>query len=108
MIFEKSLNLENSLNLRFGFPRVKRHFCYECNEQKRRRGCLNIYDCQEDTRISAAEEGELSNEASTHPNVVLGSIWATPESHDRKLFVTLVTEVSLISREPNLRFERTL
>jgi hypothetical protein len=24
----------------------------------------------------------------------------------RKLFVTLVTEVSLISREPNLRFER--
>jgi hypothetical protein len=30
---EKSLNLENSLNLRFGFPRVKRHFSYEGNEQ---------------------------------------------------------------------------
>ena len=30
---EKSLNLENSLNLRFGFPRVKRHFSYESNEQ---------------------------------------------------------------------------
>jgi hypothetical protein len=26
-------SLENSLNLRFGFPRVKRHFSYECNEQ---------------------------------------------------------------------------
>jgi hypothetical protein len=32
-ISEKSLNLENSLNLRFGFPRVKRHFSYEGNEQ---------------------------------------------------------------------------
>ena len=31
---EKSLNLENSLNLRFGFPRVKRHFSYESNEQE--------------------------------------------------------------------------
>jgi hypothetical protein len=32
---EKSLNLENSLsNLRLGFPRVKRHFSYEGNEQK--------------------------------------------------------------------------
>ena len=28
------------------------------------------------------------------------------ERFSEKLFVTLVTEVSLISREPNLRFER--
>ncbi len=33
-IFEKFLNLENTLNLRFGFPRVKRHFSYEGNEQE--------------------------------------------------------------------------
>ena len=30
---EKSLNLESSLNLRFGFPRLKRHFSHEGNEQ---------------------------------------------------------------------------
>jgi hypothetical protein len=28
------------------------------------------------------------------------------ERFSEKLFVTLITEVSLISREPNLRFER--
>ena len=39
---EKSLNLENSLNLRFGFPRVKRHFSYEGNEQ-----CLSAIGCRE-------------------------------------------------------------
>jgi hypothetical protein len=31
--FLRNLWIENSLNLRFGFPRVKRHFSYEGNEQ---------------------------------------------------------------------------
>jgi len=46
---------------------------------KRRRGRLSIDDGQENARVSAAEEGELSSEAGTHPNVVLGSIRAKPE-----------------------------
>ena len=37
-------------------------------------------------------------------SVPIFGIWC--ERRGRKLFVTLVTEVSLISREPNLRFER--
>ena len=51
---------------------------------KRRRGCFSIDDSQEDARVSATEEGELSSEASTHPNVVLGSIRAKPELYDSK------------------------
>ena len=51
---------------------------------KRRRGCLSIDDGQEDVRVSADEEGELSSEVGTHPNVVLGSIRAKPELHDSK------------------------
>ena len=51
---------------------------------KRRRGCLSIDDGQEDARVSAAEEGELSSESSAHPNVVLGSIRAKPELYDSK------------------------
>jgi hypothetical protein len=39
---EKSLNLENPLNLRFGFPRVKRHFSYEGNEQNLCFSCLRL------------------------------------------------------------------
>ena len=41
-------------------------------------------DGQEDARVSAAEEGELSSEASTHPNVVLRNIRTKPELHDTK------------------------
>ena len=51
---------------------------------KRRRGCLSIDGSQEDARVSAAEEDELSSEAGTHPNVVLGIIRAKPELHDSK------------------------
>ncbi len=51
---------------------------------KRRRGSLNIDVGQENARVSAAEEGELSSEASTHPNVVVGSIRAKTELYDRK------------------------
>jgi hypothetical protein len=40
---------------------------------KRRRGCLSIDGGQENARVSAAEEGELSSEAGTQPNVVLGN-----------------------------------
>ena len=35
---------------------------------------MSIDDGQEDARVSADEEGELSSEAGTHPNVVVGSI----------------------------------
>ena len=51
---------------------------------KRRRGSLSIDDGQEDARVSASEEGELSSESSAHPNVVLGSIRAKPELDDSK------------------------
>jgi hypothetical protein len=61
-------------------------------------GCLSIDGGQENARVSAAEEGELSSEASTHPNadysmystfltgrnVVVGGIRAKPELHDGK------------------------
>ena len=43
---------------------------------KRKRGRLSIDGGQENARVSSAEEGELSSEADTHPNVVLGDIEA--------------------------------
>ena len=45
---------------------------------------MSIDGGQEDARVSATEQGELSSEAGTHPNVVLGSIKAKPELHDIK------------------------
>jgi len=51
---------------------------------KRRRGRLSIDDGQENARVRSAEEGELSSEADTHPNVELGSIRAKPELHYSK------------------------
>ena len=51
---------------------------------KRRRGRLSIDGGQENARVSSAEEGELSSESGTHPNVVLGSIRAKAELYDRK------------------------
>ena len=45
---------------------------------------MSIDGGQENARVSSAEEGELSSEAGTHPNVVLGSIRTKPELHDRK------------------------
>ncbi len=51
---------------------------------KRRRGCLSIDIGQENARVSAPEEGELSSESGTHPNVVLGSIRAKTELYDSK------------------------
>ena len=58
--------------------------CGRLIDGKRRRGCLSIDDGQESARVSAAEEGELSSEADTHPNVVIGSIRAKSELHDSK------------------------
>ncbi len=45
---------------------------------------MSIDGGQENARVSSAEEGELSSEAGTHPNVVLGSIRAKPELHESK------------------------
>jgi hypothetical protein len=47
--------------------------CGRLIDAKRRRGYLIIDDGQENARVSATEKGELSSEAGTHPNVVLGS-----------------------------------
>ena len=46
---------------------------------KGRIGHLSIDNCQKDTGICAAEEGELSSQTRTHTNVVLGGIGAKPE-----------------------------
>ena len=47
-----------------------------------RRSCLSMNDGQENARVSAAEEGEVSSEAGTLLNVVPGSIRAKPELHE--------------------------
>ena len=40
---------------------------------------------QENARVSAAEEGEVSNEVGTLLNVVSGSIRAKPELHEANM-----------------------
>ena len=49
------------------------------------RSCLSINDGQENARVSAAEEGEVSSEAGTLLNVVPGSIRAKPELHEANM-----------------------
>ena len=45
---------------------------------------MSIDGSQKDTGVSVAEEGELSSQTGTHSNVVLGSVRAKPELHNRK------------------------